>query len=64
MVIRWPSTSSRFYDLSRATNLIAGTNSFVVLPDASNMPATPPENVYTDNVQGVGQYFYKVNVRE
>jgi len=63
MVIRWPSISNRFYDLSRATNLM-GETPFTVFPDASNMPARPPENVYTDSVQGVGSYFYKVGVHE
>jgi hypothetical protein len=64
MVVRWPSISNRFYDLSRATNLLAGSNAFVILPGASNMPAMPTENCYTDSVQGVGPYFYMINVRE
>ncbi|MEI8122154.1 MAG: choice-of-anchor Q domain-containing protein [bacterium] len=64
MVVRWPSISNRFYDLSRATNLMAGTNAFTILPGASNMPATPTQNIYTDAVQGVGPYFYRIDVRE
>jgi hypothetical protein len=64
VVIRWPSISNRFYDLLQATNLLAGTNAFTILPGASNMPATPVENSYTDTVQGVGPYFYKVNVHQ
>lgn len=64
VVIRWPSVSNRFYDLSRATNLLAGTNAFTILPGASNLPATPSENSYTDSVEGVGPYFYKVEVHE
>lgn len=63
VIIRWPSISNRFYDLSRATNLL-GTLPFTVLSGASNIPATPPENVYTDSGQGVGPYFYKVSVHE
>ena len=62
IVVRWPSVSNRFYNLSRATNLLAGTNAFVILLGASNMPATPTENSYTDSVQGVGPYFYKIDV--
>jgi mannan endo-1,4-beta-mannosidase len=64
IVIRWSSNSNRFYDLSRAATLLAETNAFIVLPGASNMPATPVENSYTDSVQGVGPYFYKVDVHE
>jgi len=64
VVVRWPSISNRFYNLNRATNLIAGTNTFTILPGASNMPATPTENTYTDAVQGVGPYFYRIDVRE
>jgi hypothetical protein len=63
-VIRWPSISNRFYGLTRSTNLVLGTNGFLVLPGASNMPATPAMNSYTDDVQGVGPYFYRINVRE
>ena len=64
LVIRWLSVSNRFYDLSRATNLLAGTNAFIILPGASDLPATPAENVYTDSVQGVGPYFYRIGVHE
>jgi len=63
-MIRWPSISNRFYTLRRSTNLMEGISSFKILPDASNMPATPTENVYTDEVQGFGPYFYKIDVRE
>ena len=28
----------------------------------TNIMATPPENVHTDNVEGVGQRFYRVRV--
>jgi uncharacterized repeat protein (TIGR02543 family) len=63
-VLRWSSISNRFYDLSRATNLLAGTNAFMSLPDGINLPATPPENSYTDRVNGVGPYFYKIGVHQ
>jgi hypothetical protein len=63
-VVRWPSTSNRFYDLSRSSNLSAGTSSFVILPGASNLPATPFENSYTDSVSGAGSGFYRIDVRQ
>ncbi len=64
IVVRWPSISNRFYDLSRATNILAGTNAFIIMPGASNMPATPVVNSYTDTVQGLGPFFYKIGVHE
>ncbi len=64
MIVRWPSISNRFYNLSRSTNLMVGTNAFTILPGASNMPTTPSQNIYTDVVQGVGPYFYRIDVRE
>jgi hypothetical protein len=64
IVVRWPSISNRFYNLYRSTNLVAGTNEFILVPGAGNMPATPGENSYTDSVHGAGPYFYKVEVRE
>ena len=63
-VVRWPSISNRFYDVSRSTNLATGANGFFILPGASNMPATPTENSYTDAVQAVGPFFYKIDVHE
>jgi hypothetical protein len=63
-VIRWPSIPNRFYNLSRSTNLLSGTNMFSILPGAAGMPATPPENVYTDPVEGFGPFYYKISVYE
>jgi len=63
-VVRWLSVSNRLYDLSRATNLLEGTNAFILLPDGTNMPATPPENSHTDRVEGVGPYFYRLDVHQ
>lgn len=51
-VLRWSSESNRFYYLSRATNLMAGTNGFLALPGGTNLSATPPQNAYTDSVSG------------
>ena len=64
MAIRWPSISNRLYSLSRATNLLEGSNAFMVLPGASNMPATPPVNSYTNEEQFMGLYFFRIGVRE
>ncbi len=64
MVLRWPSIPDRVYDLSSATNLLAGQNAFTPLAGATNLPATPPENVYTTSVQNVGPCFYRIGVRE
>jgi len=57
-VIRWSSVSNRVYTLSRSTNLL--TDAFS--PHFSSIPASPPENVYTDSVSGAGSYFYRVVV--
>lgn len=62
-VLHWSSESNRFYDLSRAANLAAGTNAFVRLLGGSNLPATPPENSYTDAVSwGPGLLLYRADV--
>jgi len=51
MVLRWPSLSGRLYDVYWTSNLLGGTEGFV--PLATNLPATPTVNVYTDTVSGV-----------
>jgi hypothetical protein len=64
-VLRWSSESNRFYDVSRATNLAAGTSAFLTLSGASNLPATPPQNTYTSSVSaGASPYFYRVVVHQ
>lgn len=57
-VVTWPSTPGRFYDLDRATNLLLGG----FQPIAVQIPATPPENVYTDAVDGIDMATYRVRV--
>ncbi|MEO5367562.1 MAG: hypothetical protein H7831_14650, partial [Magnetococcus sp. WYHC-3] len=57
-LVRWQSASNKLYTLQAATNLITGFNLIL----GTNIPATPPENVHTDNVSGAGQRFYRVNV--
>jgi hypothetical protein len=44
-ILRWSSVTSRQYEIQVATNL---TGVFTTL--AAHLPATPPENVYTDTV--------------
>jgi len=60
-VISWSSVSNRFYDLSRTTNLL---QSFSGIAGASNLPATPPENVYTNPVPDGAAAFYRISVHE
>jgi len=56
-IIRWASVSNKYYALMRATNLIDG-----FLPLASNIPATPVENTYTDTVNGSEMRFYRIQL--
>ncbi|NQU40867.1 MAG: immunoglobulin domain-containing protein, partial [Lentisphaerae bacterium] len=64
IVVRWPSISNRFYTLQHSTNLYMGSNGFVILPGASNLPGTPTENVYTDSVPATGVNFYRIEVHQ
>jgi hypothetical protein len=57
-VIRWSSVRNTWYSLYCTSNLIHGMN--VLL--AEQIPATPPENVYTDTVAGVDWQFYGVEL--
>lgn len=59
VVVRWSSEPARTYTLSRSTNLLAG---FSIL--AADIPATPPENAYTDTVFGLEFRAYRVRVHE
>ncbi len=57
-VIRWPGVTNRQYNVLWGTNLLTGLSTIV-----SNLPATPPENSYTDTVHGAQNAgFYKVEV--
>jgi hypothetical protein len=58
-VLSWPSVSNRIYGLDRSTNL-ASTGFGAI---ATNLPATPPLNVHTDALPGIGGAFYRVRVR-
>src|SRR5262249_47104439 len=64
-VVRWLSVSNRLYDVTRATNLAAGASAFVPLPGATNLPATPPQNSWTDSVSRVSPpFFYRINAHQ
>jgi len=55
LVLRWPSLSGPAYDVERASNL-PGVFSIM----ASNLPATPPLNTFTDRIPGTAAAFYRV----
>jgi hypothetical protein len=58
--IRWYSVSGHVYAIHRATNLLFG--GFV--PIANDITATPPVNVYTDRVDGLGgSVFYRIRTQ-
>ncbi len=57
VVIRWQSASNRFYDVTRSTNLLSG-----FLPLATNLPSTPPENVFTDSAPPAAGALYRVEL--
>ena len=57
IVVRWLSVSSRLYRISDATGL-----STAFSPLASNLPATPPENVHTDGLSGAKSRFYRIGL--
>ena len=59
-VLDWASVAGKFYDIRWLANLLAPPWATV----ASNLPATPPLNVYTVSVTGVGSGFYRVEVQQ
>jgi len=60
----WASISNRFYDIAKSTNLSLGKASFMILQSASNMPATPPTNVFTNGIPDGGPCFYRIQVHQ
>lgn len=60
-VIRWSSASNKLYSLSMTTNLF---RYFSAVTGATNLPATPPENVYTNPVQDGTSAFYRISVHQ
>ena len=55
-VVRWASATNAVYGIHKGTNLVHGSWS----PLAGALPATPPENAYTDTVNSVSAAFYRV----
>ena len=56
IVVKWPSADGRFYSLGRTTNLVEAFSAIV-----TNLPATPPENSYTDTpVNATSPHFYRI----
>ncbi|HIE11507.1 MAG TPA: hypothetical protein EYP62_07830 [Kiritimatiellae bacterium] len=61
LVIKWDSTSGRYYAVLRSSTGPGPGNMSMV---ASNIVATPPENVYIDDVGNAWQvYYYRIQVR-
>lgn len=61
IVLRWNSSSNRFYTLQRGSSLVAPVSFTNLAVDA---PATPPMNTYTDSPTITGPFFYRVSVRQ
>ena len=57
IVVRWSSETGRVYTIDKSTNLPAGFSGL-----ATNLPATPTINSYTDAVVGSGPWIYRVRV--
>jgi hypothetical protein len=57
LLTAWPSTTGRVYNLELSTNL---ANGYRVV--ATNLPAQPPENMFTSNVSNAGTTFYRVRL--
>jgi hypothetical protein len=58
LCLKWPSVSGKRYALYRSTSL---NGTFKVV--ASELPATPPENMYVDNSSAQDAGFYQISVQ-
>ena len=57
-VVQWPSVSNRLYTVAQSSNIVAGFSDMAV-----RLPATPPENAYTDTVHASDNAsFYSIRV--
>ena len=56
-VVTWSSVSNKLYDLYHSTNLLEG---FVRI--ATNVPATSPQNMFTDLTATADANYYQVRV--
>ena len=64
-VLRWLSVSNRLYDVMRGTNLAAGAGVFLLVPGATNLAGTPPQNTCTDSVSSASaRAFYRLTVHQ
>jgi hypothetical protein len=57
VVLRWPSVTNRFYTVGGGADLVTGFSAIV-----SNLPATPPDNVFRDRSSARDAFFYRINV--
>ena len=57
--ISWPGTTGRVYNLAAAFNWTTGFTNVL----ATNVPATPPENVCTVSVHNASQAFFRLRLR-
>ena len=58
-VLRWQSASNRVYSIWRAAALPDGFG----LQVATNLPADPPQNAYTDRIDGAEIRFYRIEAK-
>lgn len=58
-VLTWSSVPNHVYAVLQSTNLSGGFS-----PLATNIPATPPINSYTDSITGLASKFWKVSTRQ
>lgn len=61
MVLSWMSASNRLYSLQRGTDVMV-PESFTNL--VTDLPATPPENTFTDLFTETGPFFYRLQVKQ
>ncbi|MEM7394640.1 MAG: hypothetical protein AAF492_20075, partial [Verrucomicrobiota bacterium] len=61
-IFEWPSVTGRIYDVFFSTNLLLGT--FEALSGASNLPATPPLNRYTNSIMLPDRVYFHLEVRQ
>lgn len=59
-IITWQSASNRFYGVLLSTNLQSGW----VLLAPTNLPGTPPVNVYTDSTTTNAIKFYRIRLND
>lgn len=57
-VLTWQSVPGKYYTVQRASDLLVGFQ-----PVVSNVPATPPQNKYTDTTGAGNACFYRIKVQ-